>query len=48
MQALERAVSGQDIAQIVRLLKELIPDYNPGPQLPEAVTPLRADRGGKA
>ncbi len=39
MQALERAVCGQDIGKIVLLLKELIPDYNPGSQLLEAVTP---------
>lgn len=33
MQELQQIVSAQDIARLVLLMKELIPDYNPGSQL---------------
>jgi FlaA1/EpsC-like NDP-sugar epimerase len=41
MRGLQQAVSRQDVGRIVLLLKELIPDYNPGPSFLKAAEPAR-------
>jgi hypothetical protein len=33
LQRLQAIVEGQDVANLVLLLKELVPDYNPGTEL---------------
>ena len=43
MQDLQQAVSERDTLRIVRLLKELIPDYTPGSKLMKSVVAIESN-----
>jgi FlaA1/EpsC-like NDP-sugar epimerase len=48
LQRLQAIVEGQDVANLVLLLKELVPDYNPGTELLKtalSIKPYNADPG---
>jgi FlaA1/EpsC-like NDP-sugar epimerase len=51
LQHLQAIVEGQDVANLVLLLKELVPDYNPGTELLKtalSIKPCNADLDGSA
>jgi hypothetical protein len=41
LQRLQASVEGQDVANLVLLLKELVPDYNPGTELLKAALSIK-------
>jgi FlaA1/EpsC-like NDP-sugar epimerase len=45
---LQAIVEGQDVANLVLLLKELVPDYNPGAELLKAALSTRVDHAAPA
>jgi FlaA1/EpsC-like NDP-sugar epimerase len=46
MQRLQAIVEGQDIANLVLLLKELVPDYNPGAELLKTALAIKPHNAG--
>jgi hypothetical protein len=46
LQRLQAIVEGQDIANLVLLLKELIPDYNPGTELLKTALSIKPYNAG--
>jgi hypothetical protein len=41
LQRLQATIEGQDVANLVLLLKELVPDYNPGIELLKAALSIK-------
>ncbi len=48
LQRLQAIVEGQDVANLVLLLKELVPDYNPGTELLKTALSIKPYNAGPA
>jgi hypothetical protein len=46
LQHLQAIVEGQDVANLVLLLKELVPDYNPGAELLKTALSIKPYNAG--